>query len=686
MNNYDDPPRAKKTKTLETTNYWVKNPRDNKDYDEVWRFVVGNIGTLPNPNTATGVWKIDEWKNLVIKCDLNILTEINKDMSRVNEREKIESITTGWWKGCMARTAYLVENEYAFREKRQQGGVALIANGAITTHIIEQGGDKRQLGRWRYIVCRGKNEHKTCIIGCYKPGRTWISALNQSIAIQKKRKQNDQLIDPLLLWLDDITELIILKQQEGCEIIMTGDFNEDLLDRNSPINKMATRLGLREALLEKHEIKQGFSTYFRGSTVIDGVFISPGLSIEHGGYTSYDESPSDHRWLWFDIKINKVVGASLHERARPLERKATSKVPSIRERFNELLNEQIVWHKLDSKTHKLDEMVRVQMSSCGYIDEIAQAQMDKLNEILVRLVKTADSQCQKGRRGTIPSSPALNNIRGAIRILRLIERRWKEKRKKGRPRMSRIRRLANKYNYHDKLVYSSLEEIQDTKHKKMQQYKSMKPFAQDYRETYLGRIAEETSNKDGKEVAKHFRYLMKQEEIKQQFRRIKAAEGRPSISGVGVIEKETCHGDKVRVTDKVEIENSIMVANKTKLLQAGNTPLRMTPLQELLGEQLDFEKWEEILQGKIQLPEEGIEEGTRLWYQYVSSQALMDFNISWSTQEYFESWQKMKEEKSSAPGIHIGHLKCIDPDSKAANVISTLALLPLQTGYAPALW
>jgi hypothetical protein len=46
----------------------------------------------------------------------------------------------------------------------------------------------------------------------------------------------------------------------------------------------------------------------------------------------------------------------------------------------------------------------------------------------------------------------------------------------------------------------------------------------------------------------------------------------------------------------------------------------------------------------------------------------------------------MKVEKSSAPGIHIGHIKCIDPKSEAAYVVSTLALIPLQTGYAPVQW
>ena len=33
--------------------------------------------------------------------------------------------------------------------------------------------------------------------------------------------------------------------------------------------------------------------------------------------------------------------------------------------------------------------------------------------------------------------------------------------------------------------------------------------------------------------------------------------------------------------------------------KANNTPLRQEPLSQLLGEQMDFDKWEEILKGTI---------------------------------------------------------------------------------------
>ena len=46
----------------------------------------------------------------------------------------------------------------------------------------------------------------------------------------------------------------------------------------------------------------------------------------------------------------------------------------------------------------------------------------------------------------------------------------------------------------------------------------------------------------------------------------------------------------------------------------------------------------------------------------------------------------MKEEKGSLPGIHAAHLKCLDSITRAAEVISRLALVLILTSYAPNQW
>ena len=139
------------------------------------------------------------------------------------------------------------------------------------------------------------------------------------------------------------------------------------------------------------------------------------------------------------------------------------------------------------------------------------------------------------------------------------------------------------------------------------------------------------------------------------------------------------------MVNKTEIENAILAANKEKLLQARHTPLRMDPLRSIIGERMEYDIWEKLLRKEIQVPAE-LEEGTRLWFEAVQNFDDDPVTIEWTTEEYFQSWKLMSEDKSSLPGIQAAHIKSVDPLSKAADVISKMALIPLLTGYAPKNW
>jgi hypothetical protein len=90
----------------------------------------------------------------------------------------------------------------------------------------------------------------------------------------------------------------------------------------------------------------------------------------------------------------------------------------------------------------------------------------------------------------------------------------------------------------------------------------------------------------------------------------------------------------------------------------------------MLGEQGDFSKWELILQGTLKLPD-NVDEELQMWFNYITNipqHTQLDF--TWTTQEYMESWTKMKEDKMT----------------DSADVISKLALIPLMVGYSPETW
>ena len=73
-------------------------------------------------------------------------------------------------------------------------------------------------------------------------------------------------------------------------------------------------------------------------------------------------------------------------------------------------------------------MASMQSNSC--ISEKQEETTNSNNERLIHTIKAADTQCQKGRKGSIPFSPEATMIIGTMRVLKLLY--WRT-RLKGKP-------------------------------------------------------------------------------------------------------------------------------------------------------------------------------------------------------------------------------------------------------------
>lgn len=56
-----------------------------------------------------------------------------------------------------------------------------------------------------------------------------------------------------------------------------------------------------------------------------------------GKYIKFDQSPSNYRWIEIDISSADLLGTTRDDICPPLLRKATSKIPSVKTRFQALL-------------------------------------------------------------------------------------------------------------------------------------------------------------------------------------------------------------------------------------------------------------------------------------------------------------------------------------------------------------
>ena len=157
-------------------------------------------------------------------------------------------------------------------------------------------------------------------------------------------------------------------------------------------------------------------------------------------------------------------------------------------------------------------------------------------------------------------------------------------------------------------------------------------FAQ-WRDTHLNNLAVEIGEETGQDPEQVYRSLFNNQKVKEHFKSIRGKEKRGQRSGVDRVDVTTSTG-LVTVVDKEEIEAAIISANKEKLLQARDTPLRQEPLRTIIGERMQYDEWEKVLRKEISIPE-NLEEGTRLWFEAIQNFQDDPIEIDWTSEEYF---------------------------------------------------
>jgi hypothetical protein len=106
-----------------------------------------------------------------------------------------------------------------------------------------------------------------------------------------------------------LSSIIEEKTNKRHELIVAGDFNDDLNDPKGRTRNFMEDLGLREVLIEAY-YADGPATHIRGSSTIDGIFTSNGTHIDQGRYLSLEKSPSNHRWIVICIPESSLIGKS----------------------------------------------------------------------------------------------------------------------------------------------------------------------------------------------------------------------------------------------------------------------------------------------------------------------------------------------------------------------------------------
>ena len=288
-------------------------------------------------------------------------------------------------------------------------------------------------------------------------------------------------ICPRLAFLQDLCSAINEFKETGDNIILLLDGNTDM--KNSDLQKALEFCQLREVILEKHGV-HGPSTYRRNNTntPIDGIWATPGIVIQEGGYFEYDSVfiNTDHRCLWIDISFISAFGHNMPHIVKPSARRLHCRDPRLVKNYVDRLEKFITEHNLLQQSNDL-------VAAASYPpQDYTKDDYELIDSLRCKGIALAEKKCRKLRMGNIDYSPEIQAARLLITAWHLIQ-----KRANGQKVSSRLlQRTLKKASLNPILRTSSLQTCQENLKMAYKQYYSLKGSHRVLRKNAMERLAE----------------------------------------------------------------------------------------------------------------------------------------------------------------------------------------------------
>ena len=334
----------------EENGYWGDKIEEIKNKESM-RIGVVNINGIPATNDHRKNTMI---RNAVNKYEFDIMgiTETNRSWRKVEAKDRIRERTRDWWNPLHTMIAYNKGEECkntALQEGVLQWSIDKPANRIVSQ---ESGLDPSGMGRWLYSTYQGKNGMRLKVVTMYRPKKpnkpgekkVYAQQLRKLLAKGDRRCPTDAILEDLEM------ELRKWKNRED-QIIVMGDFNEDV--RKERIKKFFDKIGMQEAILNKHGEQEAPPTYHRGSYPIDGIFVTKALQIDKCGYLGFGRLPTDHRGLWIQVTYKSAFGNKLPAFIRPQARRLQCQRSKTQKVWIKIMKEIVRKHNLNQRAEQL---------------------------------------------------------------------------------------------------------------------------------------------------------------------------------------------------------------------------------------------------------------------------------------------------------------------------------------------
>mmetsp|Transcript_7001 Transcript_7001/g.10195 ORF Transcript_7001/g.10195 Transcript_7001/m.10195 type:complete len:653 (+) Transcript_7001:1286-3244(+) len=355
------------------------------------------------------------------------LSETNREWQKPEQQKQLKEAMHKTWSASIVQTSTSRET---FEDNYKPGGTTTsICEDHWVCRVRERGEDPWGLGRWSWALLSGKGSKKVLSVNGYRVCKSSVTRAGETTAYKQQynilRERLNGKIDPSCQFVLDLQTWLAFYIAMGCDIILYLDGNEDIskiigkwleLSQYQPgkhaINEehdgslatLVTTCGLLDVLVEQHG-QQIPPTYTRGTKRLDYVFVTPGImdSVLRSTLLPFHTIfGGDHRPILIDFDATKLFGDTSHEIQRQASRGLCLQDPRIVNRYLELVEKQMHYHKIYDKVMQLKEK-----SEDSKWAKQCVMKYEKIDNIITASVRYADKQVAKRYSTQYEWSPEL---------------------------------------------------------------------------------------------------------------------------------------------------------------------------------------------------------------------------------------------------------------------------------------
>jgi hypothetical protein len=243
-------------------------------------------------------------------------------------------------------------------KRDQWGGTCIAAIGRFASFVTDTGSDTTSLGRWSWIQVGGGGK-STRIVTAYQPTKPGSKTMGETVWDQHTRyfESRGEVRHPRQMFQIDLLNLIREWKNAGDEIILTGDFNENVYEGHLSQYLLHDDIRMSELCLRITGSRLP-STHIRGSVPIDTIYATAGVSGKAVTLLPHRSGVGDHRVFVIDVSSESILG-DVFPRVIPASRRLLNCASDrIKASYISVLNQLTDRHKVYQKLQDIQLVLR----------------------------------------------------------------------------------------------------------------------------------------------------------------------------------------------------------------------------------------------------------------------------------------------------------------------------------------